>query len=70
MGTDRKLFVRTLDLIESCRREQFAGIGKPEPLKHQLAGCWSRRISERHRLVYRVQDDTLVVLSCISHYGS
>lgn len=66
---DRKLFVRTLDLIEAVSREPFAGIGKPEPLKHQLAGCWSRRINDRHRLVYRVNGKTLVILSCIYHYG-
>lgn len=66
---DRKLFQRTLDLIEAVSRDPFAGIGKPEPLKHQLAGCWSRRINERHRLVYRVSGKTLVVLSCIYHYG-
>ncbi|MGE0332589.1 MAG: Txe/YoeB family addiction module toxin [Ramlibacter sp.] len=66
---DRKLFVRTLDLIEAVSREPFAGIGKPEPLKHQLAGCWSRRINDRHRLVYRVNGKTLIILSCIYHYG-
>jgi toxin YoeB len=69
LRADKKLFSRTLDLIEACRREPFSGIGKPEPLKHQLAGCWSRRISERHRLVYMVRDGMLVVLSCIYHYG-
>lgn len=66
---DRKLFIRTLDLIEAVSRESFAGIGKPEPLKHQLAGCWSRRINDRHRLVYRVNGKTLIILSCTYHYG-
>jgi toxin YoeB len=66
---DRKLFVRTIDLIEAVSRDPFSGIGKPEPLKHQLAGCWSRRINDRHRLVYRVNGQTLVILSCIYHYG-
>ncbi len=66
---DRKLFVRTLDLIEAVSRDPFSGIGKPEPLKHQLAGCWSRRINDRHRLVYRVNGKTLMILSCIYHYG-
>jgi len=66
---DRKLFARTLDLIEAVSREPFSGIGKPEPLKHQLAGCWSRRINDRHRLVYRVNGKTLIILSCIYHYG-
>ena len=66
---DRKLFSRALDLIEAVTREPVAGIGKPEPLRHQLAGCWSRRINDRHRLVYRVNGRTLVILSCIYHYG-
>lgn len=66
---DRKLFTRTVDLIEAVSREPFSGIGKPEPLKHQLAGCWSRRINDRHRLVYRVNGKTLIILSCIYHYG-
>jgi toxin YoeB len=66
---DRKLFARTIDLIEAISHDPFAGVGKPEPLRHQLAGCWSRRINERHRLVYRVKGETLVILSCIYHYG-
>lgn len=66
---DRKLFVRTLDLIEAVSRDPFSGIGKPEPLKHQLAGCWSRRINDRHRLVYRVNGKTFIILSCIYNYG-
>jgi toxin YoeB len=65
----RALLARALDLIEAVTREPFAGIGKPEPLRHQLAGCWSRRINDRHRLVYRVNGRTLVILSCIYHYG-
>lgn len=66
---DHKLFMRTLDLIEAVSREPITGIGKPEPLRHQLGGCWSRRINERHRLVYRVSGQTLIILSCIYHYG-
>lgn len=66
---DRKLFLRAIDLIEAVSRDPFSGMGKPEPLKHQLAGCWSRRINDRHRLVYRVSGQTLVILSCIYHYG-
>ena len=69
LNLDRKLFARTIDLIEAVRREPFAGIGKPEPLRHQLAGCWSRRINERHRLVYRVDGASLIILSCLYHYG-
>ncbi len=66
---DRKLFARTVDLIEAVSREPFSGIGKPESLKHQLAGCWSRRINNMHRLVYRVNGNALIILSCTYHYG-
>ena len=69
MKMDRKLFIRTLGLIDAISRDPFAGIGKPEPLKHQLAGCWSRRINERHRIVYRMDGPAVVILSCIYHYG-
>ena len=69
MALDRKLFARAMDLIDIAARNPFEGIGKPEPLKHQLSGCWSRRINERHRLVYRVDKQELVVLACLYHYG-
>jgi toxin YoeB len=69
MTVDKKLFLRTMDLIDAVARDPFAGIGKPEPLKHQLAGCWSRRINERHRLVYRVESRVLTILACLYHYG-
>lgn len=59
---------KILDLIDAALRDPFTGIGKPEPLKHDLAGCWSRRIDLEHRLVYQIQDDALVVLSCRYHY--
>ena len=51
--TDRRIALRVLDLIEAVLRDPFDGIGKPEPLKYVLAGCWSRRITQEHRLVYR-----------------
>lgn len=53
---DRKKALRLLRLIEETQKEPFKGIGKPEPLKHELAGCWSRRIDDEHRLVYQVTD--------------
>ena len=55
-------------LLKECCREPFRGIGKPEPLKHQLSGYWSRRISREDRMVYRVDRDTLVILQLRSHY--
>jgi len=52
--TDRKIALRVFELIEAVLRDPFDGIGKPEPLKYLLAGCWSRRITQEHRLVYKV----------------
>lgn len=55
-------------LIKAIKREPFEGIGKPEPLKHDLAGYWSRRIDQEHRLVYEVQDNAIVIVQCRYHY--
>jgi len=65
---DRKMALRVLRLIEETHREPFSGIGKPEPLKHELAGCWSRRIDNEHRLVYQVFKDKIRILACRYHY--
>ncbi|WP_426321838.1 Txe/YoeB family addiction module toxin [Pseudoduganella sp. R-43] len=65
---DKRTLKRINDLIQAARREPFEGPGKPEPLKHSLAGCWSRRIDETNRLVYEVYDDELVIISCRYHY--
>jgi toxin YoeB len=65
---DKKMFERITRLIVETAREPFAGIGKPEPLKHELKGFWSRRISDAHRLVYKATDDTIIVVSCRYHY--
>lgn len=67
-ATDRVVLKRINHLITAVVREPFAGIGKPEPLKHQLSGFWSRRIDSQHRLVYTVQDDTLLIAQCRDHY--
>ncbi|WP_201604743.1 Txe/YoeB family addiction module toxin [Psychrobacter immobilis] len=55
-------------LIKALKRDPFEGIGKPEPLKHDLAGYWSRRIDQEHRLVYEVQDDAIIIVQCRYHY--
>lgn len=55
-------------LIKAIKREPFEGIGRPEQLKHELAGYWSRRIDQEHRLVYEVQDDAIVIVQCRLHY--
>ncbi|GAB3433024.1 Txe/YoeB family addiction module toxin [Massilia solisilvae] len=65
---DRKTLKRLNQLVEAAARTPFEGMGKPEPLKGSLAGCWSRRIDEQHRLVYRVTAEDLIVLSCRYHY--
>ena len=59
---------KILVLIQQVAREPFTGLGKPEPLRHQFSGCWSRRITEEHRLVYRVTEEAIVVVSCRHHY--
>jgi toxin YoeB len=63
-----KLASKVLALIEECRRDPFRGSGKPEPLKHDKAGFWSRRITDEHRLVYRVVGETLEIAQCRFHY--
>lgn len=68
IGTDRKIALRAFDLIEAVLRDPFAGIGKPEPLKYVLAGCWSRRITQEHRLVYRVSQNRIDFLQARYHY--
>lgn len=65
---DPKLFSRLVRLINETSREPFTGIGKPEPLRHQLKGWWSRRINDEHRLVYRATEDEIVISACRLHY--
>jgi len=60
--------LRIVRLIRETLREPFEGIGKPEALKHELAGCWSRRIDQEHRLVYEVLEDKIRILACRDHY--
>ncbi|MEY4483540.1 MAG: Toxin RelK [Verrucomicrobiota bacterium] len=63
-----KIAKRLLRLIEETQRNPFEGIGKPEPLRNELSGWWSRRIDDEHRLVYRVEKDALIILQCRYHY--
>lgn len=65
---DRKKAIRIIELIKDVQRDPFRGIGKPEPLRHELAGSWSRRIDKEHRLVYDILDDKIRILSCRYHY--
>ena len=67
-ANDRSTLKRVHRLVDEALRDPTAGIGKPEPLRHLLAGCWSRRIDEEHRLVYLVDGSDLVVLQARYHY--
>lgn len=66
--TDRKVLKRVNDLIKDMKRSPFEGLGKPEPLKHQWSGYWSRRITEEHRLVYKLEEGSLYIAQCRYHY--
>lgn len=67
-GQDKKTLKRINLLIKDIQREPFSGIGKPEPLKANLAGLWSRRIDDTHRLVYAVDDGAITIIACRYHY--
>ena len=63
-----RLVSRVLELVEAIRRDPYTGIGKPEPLKHLGGGLWSRRITDEHRLVYRVEGSLITLLTARGHY--
>jgi len=65
---DRKMLSKINQLIKVIQRTPFEGIGKPEALKYDLSGYWSRRIDREHRLVYKIDHETLIILSCRYHY--
>ena len=67
-STDKRVLNKINELIKVIRRTPFQGIGKPEPLRHQLKGFWSRRIDLAHRLVYEVRQSEILVISCRYHY--
>ena len=67
-GQDKKTLKKINGLIKDIKRNPFKGIGSPEPLKHDLSGYWSRRITLEHRLVYRVTNDEIRILQCRYHY--
>ena len=64
----KKCYKRIVILIKDISRNPYQGLGKPEALKHELQGYWSRRIDDEHRLVYRVENDRLIIISCKYHY--
>jgi len=65
---DSKKFERIKKLCKAVLKDPFKGIGKPEPLKYDLQGCWSRRIDKTHRLVYKKKDKEIIIISCRYHY--
>ncbi|MEI9934806.1 MAG: Txe/YoeB family addiction module toxin [Ferruginibacter sp.] len=65
---DRKILTRIFELVNAVTDNPFTGIGKPEPLKHIYKGYWSRRINEEHRLIYKINDNEIVIISCKGHY--
>jgi toxin YoeB len=65
---DKVIFKKITQIVKDIDRNSFQGIGKPEALKYGLTGWWSRRITEYHRIVYKVEDDVIIILSCKGHY--
>jgi toxin YoeB len=65
---DKKIFKKMLELLKSIDRTPFDGIGKPEPLKFNKSGYWSRKINDEHRLVYKVDEQRIYIVSCKGHY--
>ena len=68
LNEDKKMLRKINDLIKDIQRDPFTGKGKPEPLKYDLAGLWSRRIDREHRLVYQVLNKEMLIYSCKYHY--
>lgn len=66
--TDKKMLKRINQLLKDIDRNVFEGIGKPEPLKDNFSGWWSRRITGEHRLIYRIEDDVIEIAQCKGHY--
>ncbi|MGV8093472.1 MAG: Txe/YoeB family addiction module toxin [Mangrovibacterium sp.] len=67
-STDKKILGKINELLKDIRRNPFKGLGKPEPLRHKYKGCWSRRITEEHRLIYQIRDNEILILKCRFHY--
>lgn len=66
--TDKKILTRINELIRDIQRNKYQGIGKPEPLRHNLAGWWSRRINSEHRIVYKIEDNSVFIAQLRYHY--
>ena len=69
LSNDKKIAKKINELIKATLKDSCHGIGKPEPLKHELQGFWSRRINKEHRFVYKVENNELIIISCRFHYS-
>ena len=67
-STDKKKLKRINQLIKDISRNSFEGLGDPEPLKHNFSGYWSRRIDREHRIVYKIKDESIIIIQCRYHY--
>ena len=67
-NTDKQILKRINELIKDIQKNKYKGIGKPEPLKHNLSGYWSRRINNEHRLVYKIEEDKIMIAQLRYHY--
>jgi toxin YoeB len=68
IANERRTALKIMELVADIQRTPFDGLGKPEPLKHQYKGYWSRRITQEHRLVYKVEEQEIRFISCYGHY--
>ena len=68
INTDKKMVRKINTILKDIKQSPFSGIGKPEPLRYELQGFWSRRINLEHRLVYKIENDDILILSCRFHY--
>ena len=67
---DKKTLKKINQLLNDIKRNSFSGIGKPEPLKNELSGFWSRRIDEKNRIVYKIENDVIQIIQCKGHYDA
>jgi len=65
---DKNLLLKIFELIKDIQRNPFSGLGKPEPLRYEFKGLWSRRITKEHRLIYKINGEEIVIVSCRFHY--
>ena len=65
---DKKVVKKINELIKDIERNGNEGIGKPEPLKHEFSGFWSRRITDKHRFIYKVTEEEIIIIACVNHY--